>query len=81
MESEMVTNHQEDLGVGGVIILEWILREIVSHVFYSAGSVVAPSGLVSSPPSYPPPQGSRVVTRLPLSHHSMYHVISPSSLV
>jgi hypothetical protein len=22
MESEMVTNHQEDLGVGGVIILE-----------------------------------------------------------
>jgi hypothetical protein len=57
----------------------WI---VLSHVFYLVGSGVAPSGLIyflSSCP--PPPQGIRVITRLPLSHHSMYHVISASSLV
>jgi hypothetical protein len=43
------------------------------------GSCLACFGPVSSPLSYPRPPGNHVVTRLPLPHNSMYHVISPSS--
>jgi hypothetical protein len=53
-----------------------LVRNKLSHVFYSDGSVVAPSG-----PVWPSLRGINVVTRLPLADHPIYRVISPPTHV
>jgi hypothetical protein len=54
---------------------------MVSHVYFRMDQDLPVS--IRYPPLLhaPPPRGIRVVTLLPLSHNSIYHVVSPSALL